>query len=191
MTDTQSVTRTGNLLDGIRIRQAVQSDLRGMEWEGEFQRFRGVYADVFARAQRGLAVMWVAEVPGIGLAGQAFVQLKMADRSCADGRKRAYLHSFRVRPEFRGQGLGTAMMQYVEDDLIGRDFQELTLNVAEDNPDAIRLYQRLGYRIVKRISGKWSYYDDQGHLRQVSEPGYRLIKRLNNNHQRESVFLKE
>jgi ribosomal protein S18 acetylase RimI-like enzyme len=165
-------------MEDIHIRKAVKADLRVMEWEGAYQRFRGVYADVFARTKRGLAVMWVAETEDNGLAGQAFVQLKMTDRSCADGRKRAYLHSFRVRPEIRGQGLGTAIMQHIESDLIRRGFKELTLNVAEDNPSAIRLYQRLGYRILKKISGEWSFYDDQGQLQHVSEPGYRLIKKL-------------
>ena len=89
MTDTQCPPLTGSLLDQVHIRKAVRSDLREIEWEGEYQRFRGVYADVFARTNRGLAIMWVAELCQQGLAGQAFVQLKMTDRSCADGRKRA------------------------------------------------------------------------------------------------------
>lgn len=178
MTDSQHTLFSGSSMEDIHIRQAVKADLRVMEWEGAYQRFRGVYADVFARANRGLAVMWVAETVDNGLAGQAFVQLKMTDPNCADGRKRAYLHSFRVRPEIRRQGLGTAIMQHVESDLIQRGFKELTLNVAEDNPGAIRLYQRLGYRILKKISGQWSFYDDQGQLQHISEPGYRLIKKL-------------
>jgi len=178
MTDIQRPPLSSSLLDQIHIRKAERSDLREMEWEGEYQRFRGVYADVFARANRGMAIMWVAELDGGGLAGQAFVQLSMSDRSCADGRKRAYLHSFRVRPEFQSQGLGTAIMHHAESDLVQRRFQELTLNVARDNPGAIRLYKRLGYRILKEIPGRWSYYDDRGQLQHVSEPGYRLIKNL-------------
>ncbi len=178
MTDTQHPPISSSLLDQIHIRKAERSDLREMEWEGEYQRFRGVYADVFARANRGIAIMWVAELESGGLAGQAFVQLKMSDRSCADGRKRAYLHSFRVRPEYQGLGLGTAIMQHAESDLVQRRFQELTLNVARENLGAMRLYRRLGYRILKEIPGSWSYYDDQGRLQHVSEPGYRLIKTL-------------
>ena len=69
-------------------------------------------------------------------------------------------------------------MSHAESDLVQRRFQELTLNVARDNPGAIRLYKRLGYRILKEIPGRWSYYDDQGRLQRVSEPGYRLIKEL-------------
>jgi len=149
-----------------------------MEWEGEFKRFRGVYADVFARTHRGLAVMWVAENPGKGLVGQAFVQLKMYDRSCANGKTRAYLHSFRVRPAMRNHGLGTKLMQIIEQDLIQRGFRELTLNVAEDNENALRLYNRLGYTVVKKIPGNWSFYDDRGKLQEVAEPGFRLMKML-------------
>lgn len=179
MNDPQSgKNRPSNWLEKVRIRLADKSDLHEMEWEGEYQHFRTVYADVYDRSRRGLALMWVADLPGEGLLGQAFVQLKMSDRSSADGHKRAYLHSFRVRPAARGQGLGTAIMRHVEEDLLRRGFRELTLNVAEENEGALRLYLRLGYKIVKRIPGKWAYYDDQGRLQTVAEPGYRLLKRL-------------
>jgi len=165
-------------LSSLRIRLAVKKDLRAMEWEGAYQRFRGVYADVFARTRRGMALMWVVEQPGGRLLGQAFVQLNMSDHTCANGKERAYLHSFRVRPEFQGRGLGSAIMNHIEKDLISRGFRELTLNVAEENEGALRLYRRLGYQILKKIPGKWSYFDDQGKLQTVIEPGYRLIKML-------------
>jgi len=165
-------------LDQVKIRLAAREDLHKMEWEGAFQHFRSVYADVYDRTRRGLALMWVAELPGNGLVGQAFIQLTMTDRTCADGEKRAYLHSFRVRPEVRNRGLGTAIMRHVEQDLRRRGYRELTLNVAEENQGAIRLYQRLGYKIVKRIPGEWAYYDDQGKLQTVVEPGFRLLKTL-------------
>lgn len=162
----------------LQIRQAIRDDLLTLEWEGAYQHFRGVYADVFERATRGLAVMWLAELPEDGIVGQAFVQLKMTDRTCADGIHRAYLHSFRVRPAMRNHGVGTAIMHHVEQDLIQRGYRELTLNVAEGNAGAMRLYRRLGYDVLKKIPGKWSYYDDQGRLQTIVEPGYRLIKSL-------------
>lgn len=166
------------LLDGMVFRQAVEADLREMEWEGSYKRYRRVYKDVFQRASSGLALMWVVELPSFGMVGQAFVQLKMRDRSCANGTNRAYIHSFRVRPAFRSRGIGSALMAHIETDLQRRGFQEVTLNVAEDNPGALRLYQRLGYLIIKKIPGRWSFYDDTGKLQHVSEPGYRLMKRL-------------
>ncbi|MGD2026250.1 MAG: GNAT family N-acetyltransferase [Anaerolineales bacterium] len=171
-------SREDDMFDGMRFRLAVEDDLREMEWEGRYKRYRRVYKDVYHRASRGLALMWVVELPSFGLIGQAFIQLKMRDRSCANGTSRAYIHSFRVRPSLRNRGIGTDLMAHIEQDLKARGFQEVTLNVAEDNHGALRLYERLGYQIMKKIPGTWSYYDDRGKLRHVSEPGFRLMKVL-------------
>ena len=165
-------------IERVRFRHALEADLPEIEWEGAYSRYRQVYADVYRRTERGLALMWLAELPEFGLVGQAFVQLKMSDRSCANGKTRVYLHSFRVRPAMRNRGLGTRLMSFIEVDLIQRGFREVTLNVAEENAGALRLYQRLGYSVIKKIPGKWSFYDDRGKLQNVVEPGYRLMKRL-------------
>jgi len=179
MDDQESASYHGDgWLERVRYREAVEADLREIEWDGAYTQYRQVYADVYRRTGRGLALMWVAELPELGLVGQAFVQLKMHDRSCANGRTRAYLHSFRVRPAMRNRGMGTALMAFIEQDLLQRGFHEVTLNVAEDNEGALRLYQRLGYSVVKKISGKWSFYDDKGKLQNVVEPGYRLLRVL-------------
>lgn len=167
-----------DFIKDLHVRPAVESDLREMEWEGSYKRYRRVYLDVFERMLEGKAIMWVVDLPAFGLIGQAFIQFKMTDSSCANGSTRAYLHSFRVRPALRNQGIGTALMNFIEDDLTQRGFRELTLNVAKDNPDAIRLYQRLGYRVLKHISGSWSYFDENGNLQHEIEPGFRLIKSL-------------
>jgi ribosomal protein S18 acetylase RimI-like enzyme len=169
---------TDTWLSQVLFRHAQESDLQAIEWEGDYQEFRNVYADVYRRSERGLAVMWLAELPGWGLVGQVFTQLKTNDRKTANGKTRAYVHSFRVRPAWRGRGLGTRLMEVVEADLASRGFQEVTLNVGEDNQGALRLYQRLGYRIKKKIPGRWSYYDPNNVLKHVSEPGYRMMKKI-------------
>ena len=48
------------------------------------------------------------------------------------------------------------MMHVFEEDLRQRGFKSLTLNVAKDNPRAIELYRRNGYRIMAHEPGKWS-----------------------------------
>jgi ribosomal protein S18 acetylase RimI-like enzyme len=165
-------------LPPVVIRKALESDLREIEWEGTFSQYRNVYKEVFKRTENGLALMWVMELPEWGLVGQAFVQLRSTDRKTADGKRRAYLHSFRVRPAWQGRGLGTRLMAVIEEELLERGFRELTLNVSLENEGALRLYKRLGYEVVSEIPGRWSYYDPEGVLRQVHEPGYRMIKRL-------------
>lgn len=177
-TNHNSRSSWNDLLQNIQVRRAVEDDLREMEWEGSYKRYRQVYQDVYDRMVQGQAVMWVVDLPSFGIIGQAFIQFDMNDASCANGSTRAYLHSFRVRPAMRSQGIGAALMNFIEADLVQRGFQELTLNVAEENEGAIRLYQRLGYRVLKHIPGSWSYFDENGKLRHESEPGFRLIKTL-------------
>lgn len=162
----------------VILRPAEKADLPDMEWEGEYARYRRNYAEAFARTRRGLSLIWLLDLPGFGLVGQVLVQLKMEDRSYANGRTRAYIHSFRVREELRGHGLGTRLMAHAESDLLKRGFRQVTLNVAEENEGALRLYKRLGYRILKQIPGRWSYFDEHGELQHVVEPGFMLVKKL-------------
>ncbi len=160
----------------LLIRQAEISDLTKMEWEGEYARLRNVYAEVFERMQKGLAIMWVADLPSWGIIGQVFVQLISKAAELADGSKRAYVHSFRVRPEFQQAGVGSKLMSKVEQDLLKRGYSEVSLNVGKDNPGARSIYDHLGYRVVKKVPGKWWYYDHNNKLQHVNEPSWRMLK---------------
>lgn len=165
-------------LEGVIVRPVEEEDLPRMEWEGEYRHFRRVYADAFKRMQRGNSVLWVAEFPDFGLAGQVFIQLICDRRELADGIERAYLYSFRVRNAFRGRGLGTRIMDVVEEDLRRRGFRYVTLNVARDNSRAQQLYIRRGYIVVAPEPGIWSYPDEKGVWHQVEEPVWRMEKAL-------------
>lgn len=178
--DSQQIVgaRYDEWLSQVIFRFARESDLRLIEWDGEYSEYRNVYADVFNRAKAGLALMWLAEYPGWEPIGQVFVQLKTNDQNTANGITRAYVHSFRVREAWRGRGLGKRLMNVAETDLLGRGFREVTLNVARDNEGALRLYQRLGYKIIKKIPGRWSYYDPNKVLKHAVEPGYRMMKQI-------------
>lgn len=50
-------------------------------------------------------------------------------------------------PEARGRGLATAATGAVTRELIGRGIDHVVLNVMQDNPAALRSYQKLGFRI--------------------------------------------
>lgn len=163
-------------LSHVTIRPAVKSDLPALEWGGEFRHFRTVYASAYERMVKGTAMIWIAELGGVGLIGQAFVQM-MSDRpELADGWQRAYFYSFRIKPPFRNQGLGTRMLDFIEDYLCTRQFSRITLNVAKTNHDAIRLYRRVGFEIVAEEPGVWSYPDDAGTWQTVREPSWRMEK---------------
>jgi ribosomal protein S18 acetylase RimI-like enzyme len=177
-TKTQERLPEGQWIEQVIVRQVTEEDLPDMEWNGEYSHFRRVYAEAYQRMLRGYTLLWVAELPGTGLVGQVFIQLVCDRPELADGDERAYLYSFRVRDPFRGQGLGSRIMDVVEDDLRLRGFQYVTLNVARDNPRAQQLYLRRGYHVVAPEPGVWSYPDEKGVWHQVEEPAWRMEKYL-------------
>lgn len=165
-------------ISDVTIREMSQDDLPALEWDGEYTHFRVVYQGVYKRMQKGTAMAWVAETPTSGIVGQVFLQLDCDRPELADGWNRAYLFSFRMKPDFRNLGLGTKMMVVLEDYLLERKYSRLTLNVARDNLDAIRLYQRCGFQIVAEEPGIWSFVDHKGDWHTVEEPSWRMEKKL-------------
>ena len=173
-----NVEQSSPLTSDVRIRTLVRQELPDLEWDGEYSHFRRMFQDTFQQAERGEAILWVAELIGIGLIGQIFVQLESHRNELADGHSRAYLHAFRVRTPYRGQGVGTRLLEVAETDLIIRGYRRVCLNVGRDNPDAFRLYKHLGYRIVAAEPGNWSYIDHLGIRREVHEPAWRMEKEI-------------
>lgn len=165
-------------MNQVYIRQANKDDLPDLEWKGEYTHFRRLYADTYTMVEQDRAVIWIAEADGSGLIGQCFVSLKGNRPELADGVERAYIYGFRIQPLYRNQGIGTRMMYAVEEDLRQRGFRQVTLNVGQDNLDARRFYDRLGYIIIGSDPGRWSYIDDKGKRRDVIEPAWRMIKDL-------------
>ena len=56
------------------IRNVKVQDLPALEWNGEFKHFRRLYKEMFQRSEKGETLMWVAEIPDIGIVGQLFMQ---------------------------------------------------------------------------------------------------------------------
>ena len=167
-------------LSGIVLRTANECDLPALEWEGEYIHYRRLYRQIFESTLIGKAIIWLANLSGGLLVGQVFVQLSSGRSELADGTQRGYIYGFRVKPAYRRSGLGSLMLEHVEQDLIARRYKYATLNVSQDNPEALDFYKRHGYRIIDKEPGEWTYIDDQGLLREVHEPAFRLIKKLAN-----------
>jgi ribosomal protein S18 acetylase RimI-like enzyme len=161
----------------ILIRQAGEQDLPELEWEGRYQHFRRLYRHALAEAKRGRRVLLVAEAEG-RIVGQVFIQLASARAELADGHHSGYLYAFRVRPQYRNQGIGTQLLQEAESILRGHGFRRAVIAVARQNLGALRLYESTGYRRFAEDPGEWSFVDHEGQRRYVSEPAYLLEKTL-------------
>ena len=179
---------TNPWLDRIRIRMIEKQDLPALEWEGEFTHYRRIYAEAFERFRTGRSVLWIADIPdrttfpgpfpANGMLGQLFVQLICDRPELADGVSKGYIYAFRIRPTFRGIGLGSRMLEIAEKDLSRRRYTRATLNVGQENVDARRLYERRGYRVVAPDPGRWSFQDEKGSWHFIEEPAWRMEKKL-------------
>jgi len=57
----------------------------------------------------------------------------------------AFIDEFYLQSQYRGQGIGTHTLVFAEDICRSLGIQALHLEVDMDNPDAQRLYHRVGY----------------------------------------------
>ena len=146
----------------LRIRPAEQEDVGGLiaalaPGVGEAQmRMR------FEESLDGYREILVAELDGcpvgtVSMGGHGFQR---------PGSLR--LFALDVGEAFRGRGVGTALVDAVEAVAADRALTEVNLEVAIGNEDAVRLYQRLGYkRLGKPVLDRWEQHLDDGGSRLV------------------------
>lgn len=137
------------LVDGrvFRIRPARQDDLDRLLWGGEHLRAnRQTFLDRQARGEARVLLPTLDDEP-IGHLAVDLVRLREEGG--------VYLSWFEIRHEFRGKGIGSAVVnraeQIAEED--GRSFSEIA--VEKTNGAARRLYERLGYSLVGERLDFW------------------------------------
>ncbi len=88
---------------------------------------------------------------------------------CMTGAFVGYIQTICIDPIRRGQGLGTRLVEFAERRILAES-PNVFLCVSSFNPDARRLYERLGYRVI----GELADYLVQGHseilLRKTAGP---------------------
>ena len=62
-----------------------------------------------------------------------------------------YIQTVCAAPEYRGKGVGTALVAFAEERIF-RDCRNVFICVSDFNPGARRLYERLGYRLVGELT---------------------------------------
>jgi ribosomal protein S18 acetylase RimI-like enzyme len=80
----------------------------------------------------------------------------------------ARLYSVAVDPDFRGKYIGQKLVTLCEQETLRRGYITLRLEVRSDNVAAIRLYKKMGYKVLETLV---HYYDDLA-------DGIRMDKRL-------------
>ena len=98
------------------------------------------------------ALAWPGGIRLKAAAGGRLIGLAIAEPAWGDGI--SMIASIGVDPEFRRQGVGSALLSKCESLLPGNTIR---LTVRADNPPAIRMYERLGYTFFSRLL---NYYRD-------------------------------
>lgn len=99
----------------------------------------------------------VAEMDG-KIVGYAMCRLEYGISSLKFGfSHKGHVISVAVIPEYRKQGIGRALMNEAMAAMNGYGSSEYYLEVRVSNLPAVAMYQKLGYRIAKRLRG---YYMD-------------------------------
>lgn len=162
----------------LTLRVATKDDLPKLEWFGQYTHFRRLIARAYQQQLKGSRLMLVADSNGFPI-GQVFIQFNSDTMRLANGTTHAYIYAFRVMDLFQGHGVGTWLMNEAEAIIRQRGFRIVSLAVVKTNINALRLYKRLGYKIVAEDPGRWHYRDHRGRLQYVNEPSWLLEKSLN------------
>ncbi|MBV9192947.1 MAG: GNAT family N-acetyltransferase [Solirubrobacterales bacterium] len=111
--------------------------------ELSWQRRRALY---IARISSGTGFLVLAINRDV-VVGYAVVCIQEGpDDTFPVGERYAELYSLSVAPDRRGQGIGTRLLDFVDDELARRSIVDLTVAVMVGNDDALRLYARRGLR---------------------------------------------
>jgi ribosomal-protein-alanine N-acetyltransferase len=73
----------------------------------------------------------------------------------------AELMTIAIEPKFRSKGVATALMRACFEDLLMTPSKRMILEVAADNPAAIKLYTRLGFTKLSERKGYYARPDGQ------------------------------
>jgi ribosomal protein S18 acetylase RimI-like enzyme len=108
---------------------------------------RALYEQLLAKPDTLLLIAVVDEAAvGYGLAHVLPVDETWIPDTWATGPRIGEIESLSVLPQYRGGGLGSELLRRLEQHLHERGVDDLILGALAGNHDAIRLYERRGYR---------------------------------------------
>ncbi len=137
--------RSGRIRFYMEIRCCRRADLEALEWDGEYAHDRPIIEWAFTRTLERLMVMLVADDHGVHV-GQLWIDFARR-HGVAD------VWAVRVKPTWRGRGVGTRLLQEAERHSAARGVMALELEVEPANVDARRLYERRGFVHVRTEHG--------------------------------------
>ncbi|EGN76243.1 acetyltransferase [Idiomarina sp. A28L] len=67
-----------------------------------------------------------------------------------EAKNEAWIMSALIGADYRGQGVGSILLQHALEELVSQGFKSIQLSVAPENTNALKLYEKLGFVIAER-----------------------------------------
>ncbi len=161
------------MIPRITVRRFVESDIEKLA--------TALAPDMStARIQRrwhevrdGYREILVAELDGevVGTVSTTHLRLQLPDS--------LRMFALDVGPAFRRQGVGRSLIEAIEDKARTVGLGKVNLEVALDNTEALRLYERMGYRrFGAPIVNRWEQLNYDGSSEEVEEHSWIMVKDL-------------
>lgn len=157
----------------VRIRVVDERDLPLLEWHGGAD-LRAFYREALNAHAQGLITYLVSELNGFPI-GQVIVH--WSGKESVPGVPD--VQSLRVHPAFRGQGVGSKLLEAAESVVANAGHSHVTLSVGVKNPQAQKLYERCGYEVASKVyEDSWETINADGHPTRFHEVIFDMMKRL-------------
>lgn len=131
----------------VSFRDLEPSDLSELGWSGGTEHLRSI-AELLPLLVDDQVEYLVGELPNGRLVAAGGADLRPVAGA-------GVLWQLVVHPLVQGLGLGTALVRALEERLRARGLEQARLSVEHDNPEAARLYRRLGYRELGSAVESW------------------------------------
>ena len=152
----------------MQIRSATGEEMLALWGYSDFNAASPTARFFYQNLASGNAVFWALEHEE-ALIGELYAFFDLEDKDFADGKTIAYLCAFRVKPGFRGRGLGSRLMETALAELKARGFRRAAIGVSESEPQNLRLYRRFGFtEKIKDCRADPCAMDE--HMRPVVDP---------------------
>lgn len=125
--------------------------------------------------ESGNGEIWLAKC-GKKIIGRTYIFKCLDDKDAADGQNVFYLSSLFVNKRYRGQGVGTGIINCINENYKKSGYSEATLGVYEEKEENVRLYKKLGYtEFVKKCNTDLVLVNKRGEHKPMKE--YVLLKK--------------
>ncbi|RDL45013.1 GNAT family N-acetyltransferase [Marinomonas piezotolerans] len=127
----------------------VWAEMRTVLWPQYDEDHTPELEKYFAGTSNDVVQTFVAEVEG-SIAG--FIEINI--RNFAEGSVESavpFVEAWFVKPEFRGRGVGSALMKSAEAWAVAQGYSELASDADETNLDSIDLHYRLNFKETARV----------------------------------------